>query len=200
MSLEKLVEKAVRGKQRLIPNLKIVITVQHPTNQYGYLKVTQIWRTGVMRAIMVSTPAFLTCTNARGQVLISVGSLNFQALVCDFFWSLSGVCSGYSSFLPSFIDHLVGLVVKASASRADDPGFESCLLWDFSRVEPYQWLKIGTPVATLPGTCGTGWPGVSILWLDEMENLVCNFYLSVTARKIVWADPSLRYTSMLLGC
>ena len=29
--------------------------------------------------------------------------------------------------------------------------------------------------------------------------MICNFYLSVAARKIVRADPSLRYTSMLLG-
>ena len=31
---------------------------------------------------------------------------------------------------------LVGLVVKASASRAEDPGFESCLRLDF--FESYQ--------------------------------------------------------------
>ena len=36
---------------------------------------------------------------------------------------------------------------------------------------------------------GTGRPVVSILWLGEMESLVCNFYLSVAARQIVWADP-----------
>ena len=66
-------------------------------------------------------------------------------------------------------------------------------------------LKIGTPVATLPGawryrvSAGTGRPGVSILWLGEVEHWICNFYLSVAARKIVWADPSLRYTSLLLG-
>ena len=35
-------------------------------------------------------------------------------------------------------DHLVGLVVKASASRAEDPGFESRLCRDFSGVESYQ--------------------------------------------------------------
>ena len=35
-------------------------------------------------------------------------------------------------------DRLVGLVVKASASRAEDPGFESRLHRDFSRVESYQ--------------------------------------------------------------
>ena len=32
-----------------------------------------------------------------------------------------------------------------------------------------------------------------------MHSLVYNFYLSVAARKIVSADPSLRYTRMLLG-
>ena len=32
-----------------------------------------------------------------------------------------------------------------------------------------------------------------------MESLVCNFYLSVAARKLVWADSSLRYNCMLLG-
>ena len=50
-------------------------------------------------------------------------------------------------------------------------------------------LKIGTPVATLPGawryrvSTGTGRPGVSTLWLGEVERLICNFYLSVAARK-----------------
>ena len=34
--------------------------------------------------------------------------------------------------------HLVGLVVKASASRAEDPGFESRLRRDFFGVESYQ--------------------------------------------------------------
>ena len=35
-------------------------------------------------------------------------------------------------------DHLVGLVVKASASRAEGPGFESRLRRDFFGVESYQ--------------------------------------------------------------
>ena len=35
-------------------------------------------------------------------------------------------------------DRLVGLVVKASASRAEDPGFESRLSRDFFGVESYQ--------------------------------------------------------------
>ena len=45
----------------------------------------------------------------------------------------------------------------------------------FFWVESYQWLKkLGTPVATLPGAwhyrirAGTGWLGVSILWLGEI--------------------------------
>ena len=37
-----------------------------------------------------------------------------------------------------FVDRLVGLVVKASASRAEDPGFESRLRRDFIGVESYQ--------------------------------------------------------------
>ena len=38
-------------------------------------------------------------------------------------------------------DCLICLVVKASASRAEDRGFESHLRQDFSRVESYQQLK-----------------------------------------------------------
>ena len=37
--------------------------------------------------------------------------------------------------------HLVRRVVKVPASRAEDPGFESHLRWNFSRVESYQWLQ-----------------------------------------------------------
>ena len=99
---------------------------------------------------------------------------------------------------------LAGLVVKASASRAEDPGFESRLRRDFSGSSDTSDLKIGTPLAALPDawqfriSAGTGRPGVSLLWLGEVESFIFNFYLSVAARKIVCADPSLRYTSMLL--
>ena len=38
-------------------------------------------------------------------------------------------------------NRIFGLVVTASASRAEHPGFESRLSRDFSGVESYQWLK-----------------------------------------------------------
>ena len=44
------------------------------------------------------------------------------------------------------------------------------------------------PSDSVPLTLVTGWD----------ESLVCSFYLSVAARTIVGADPSPRYTSMLL--
>ena len=40
--------------------------------------------------------------------------------------------------LASMSDRLVGLVVKASTSRAEDPGFESRWRRDFFGVESYQ--------------------------------------------------------------
>ena len=64
---------------------------------------------------------------------------------------------------------LAGLVVKASASGAEDPGFESRLRRDFSGSSHTSDSNIGTPVATLSGawhyrvSTGTGRPGVSIL-------------------------------------
>ena len=84
--------------------------------------------------------------------------------------------------------------------------FKSRLQPDFSGSSYTSDFKIATPVATLPGawwyrvSAGTGQPSVNILWVGEVESLICIFYLSVAARKIVWEDPSLRYTSMLLGC
>ena len=50
-------------------------------------------------------------------------------------------------------DRLVGPVVKASASREEDPGFESRLRRDFSGVEAYQclnnWYSSGYPARRL---------------------------------------------------
>ena len=73
------------------------------------------------------------------------------------------------------VHRLVGLVVKAYASRAEDPGFESRLrrvlfVFFFPPGSSHTSdLKIGTPVATLPGawryrvSARTGRPGVSVL-------------------------------------
>ena len=97
-----------------------------------------------------------------------------------------------------FENRLVGLVVRRPPRERKIPGSNPAWAGIFSGSSHTSDLKIGTPVATLPGAW-TGRPGVSILWLGEVERLICNFYLSVAARKTVWADPSLRYTRMLLG-
>ena len=83
--------------------------------------------------------------------------------------SLSGIVVSHRWRWLLSPDRLVGLVVKASASGAEDPGFESRLRWDFSGSSHTSDFKIGTPVATLSGgwhyrvSAGTGQPGVSIL-------------------------------------
>ena len=49
-------------------------------------------------------------------------------------------------------NRLVGLVVKTSALRAEDPGFDSRLRrGDFSGLSHASDLKIDTPLATMPG-------------------------------------------------
>ena len=40
--------------------------------------------------------------------------------------------------MSAFVDRLVGLVIKASASRTEDPGFESRMRRDFFGVKSYQ--------------------------------------------------------------
>ena len=69
-------------------------------------------------------------------------------------------------------------MVKASALRTADPGFDPSFCrvgrWGgggggFSRSNHISDLKIGTPVAALPGawrykvSAGTGWPSASVL-------------------------------------
>ena len=50
-----------------------------------------------------------------------------------------GTASGTDNEAESLqVNRLIGLVVKASASRAEDPGFESRLSPDFFGVESYQ--------------------------------------------------------------
>ena len=119
------------------------------------------------------------------------------------FWSLVWLQQGQGEVIPhhersmQWNEHLVGLVVKAFASRAADPRFDSCLRLDFSKWSHTSDLKIGSPVATLPGAwryrvgTGTSWLSVSILWLGEVESLICNFCCSVAACTTVWADLSM---------
>ena len=65
-------------------------------------------------------------------------------------------------------------------------------------------LKIGTQVATLPGACcyrvsaGTGQPGVSILWLGEMESFVRNFCLSVASPLLLLSYLSVKMLPSLV--
>ena len=99
----------------------------------------------------------------------------------------------------------VGLVERRMPRER--PGFDSFFhCGSVSRSSHTSDANIGTPVAALPGawryrvSAGAGWPGVSILWLGEIETLICNFSLSVAACPLVWADPYLSYTRILLGC
>ena len=64
--------------------------------------------------------SFLRCS------LRAAGALSSQEIKLSIFFCFS-----------SSPDCLVGLVVKASASRAEDPGFESRLRRDFFGVESY---------------------------------------------------------------
>ena len=60
------------------------------------------------------------------------------------------------------------------------------------KVKSHQWLKnwySGVWFVRCYGVSAmTGWPGVSILWLGELARLTYNFYLSVAAWKVIWAD------------
>ena len=66
-------------------------------------------------------------------------------------------------------DRLVGLVVGRLPRERKVPGSNPACAGIFSGSSHTSDLKIGTPVATLPGawryrvSAGTGWPGVSIL-------------------------------------
>ena len=98
---------------------------------------------------------------------------------------------------------LVGLVVKASTSRAEARRSNPPLRrGDFSMSSHTSDLEIGIPVATLPGawrcTVRPG-IGVSVQSLGEVESCICVFYISVVTRRIVRADRSLGHTFSLLG-
>ena len=90
---------------------------------------------------------------------------------------------------------LAGLVVRHPPQEWKIPGSNPACNRIFMESSHTSDLKIGSPVANLPGTwcyrvsTGTGRPGVSILGLGEMESLVCSFCLSVAANKIEQIRP-----------
>ena len=98
-------------------------------------------------------------------------------------------------------NRLAGLVFRRPCRARKLWGSSPACDGIFPGPSPTSDLKIGTPVATLPalGVIASALGLVGPLGLDEVESLIYNFYFSVAARKIVCADPSLRYTSMLLG-
>ena len=60
-------------------------------------------------------------------------------------------------------------------------------VWTFFQVESFQWLT-GWYSSVFPASTwryrvstGTGWPGVSMLWLGDVATLIYNFCLSVAA-------------------
>ena len=82
-------------------------------------------------------------------------------------------------------------------------------LWQFSGSSHTSDFKIGTPVATLPGAWhyrvspGTGWPCVNLLWLGEIESLICNFYTNCSlVWKLISAFPFFVFylSAFLLAC
>ena len=77
-------------------------------------------------------------------------------------------------------NRLVGLVVKASISRAEDPGFESYLRRDFSGVESHQWLKHWHSSGYTPGIIG------SVLGLVGPVSVYCDL-----VRWKVWSATSI---------
>ena len=89
----------------------------------------------------------------------------------------------------------VGLMERRPPRERKVPGSNPACAGIFSGLSLTCDLNICTPVATLPGawryrvSAGTGWPGVSMLWLGKMESWICNFYLSVAAREIEQIRP-----------
>ena len=92
--------------------------------------------------------------------------------------------------------------LKSGRPRVRFPLYLQGFFW----IKSYWWLKIwycsGYPAWSLASGIKVrfDWPGVSILWLGDVEILICNFFLSVAAHTLIWAGLSLRYTSILMGC
>ena len=63
-------------------------------------------------------------------------TLTIVVMCVEYMWWVVEKCVEYMC---------VGLVVKASASRAEDPGFEFRLRRDFFLGQSYQWLPCQAP-------------------------------------------------------
>ena len=89
-------------------------------------------------------------------------------------------------------------MVKASASVAEDPGFESRLRRDFSGSSHTSDFKIVTSVATLPGawrcrvSADTGRPGVNIHRFNGSANKINLKKNAISALSNLVAELSLR--------
>ena len=87
--------------------------------------------------------------------------------------------------------------VEAFASSAVDTRLKS----RFHPSSHTSEIQIAILVSTLPDTwryrasTQTGWPDVSILWLGEIANLICNLYLYVAVCTIVSTDPSTTFVA-----
>ena len=68
-------------------------------------------------------------------------------------------------------DRLIGLVVEASPLRTEDPGLNPACAGIFPGSSHTSDLKIGTPVATLPGACIIG----SVLGLVGPVSVYCHW-------------------------
>ena len=95
-------------------------------------------------------------------------SIHLSDVDCDVILPAAKLVSSPKLCIFLFMGSLASLVVKASASGAEDE-FDSRLRQDFTGLSHTSNLKVGTPVATLPGawhyrvSAGTGRPSVSIL-------------------------------------
>ena len=69
-------------------------------------------------------------------------------------------------------------MVKAFASRAEDPGFESGWRRDFTGSSHTGDLNIGTPVATLPDA----WRSRVSAVTGEVESSICSFSMTGISR------------------
>ena len=106
--------------------------------------------------------------------------------LCSFASSFSSVavCFWYPSL--TIPDRLIGLVVKAFASRAEDPEFESPLCRNFFWVESYQWLK-NWHSSGYPARCLVLW---GWYWLAQCQYSVTGWDGTFGLQLLSWCDST----------